>query len=79
MQIIELMKKYHKFCDTNNISVWTLNTDAKEINLMSGSLPGFDYQLMKKLMNNKLMAASVAHLSPIQDLGTIESLSRKRF
>ena len=77
MQIIELMKKYHKFCDTNNLNVWTFDSNAKAINLMSGSLPVFDFNLMKKLMDNKLMASSVVNLGPLQDLGTIESLKRK--
>jgi|TARA_B100000315_G_C14150206_1_gene395379 hypothetical protein len=77
MQIIELMKKYHKFCDTNNLSVWNFDNTAKGISLMSGSLPVFDFKLMKKLMDNQLMASSVANLGPLQDLGTIESLKRR--
>ena len=77
MQIIELMKKYHKFCDKNNLNVWTLDSNAKGVSLMSGSLPVFDFKLTKKLMDNKLMASSVVNLGPLQDLGTIESLKRK--
>lgn len=69
MQPIEVLKKHHNAIYGHNLNIWGIDLCAKVMNLFAGNAPSFDFKLMKRLMDNKMMN----NLARMESFGTIES------